>query len=66
MNGTKVDINYYLNDIMDGELLEEMFDWFKGNEMGDIEECYKAFVDDDLPKDDIQLVKLQFISNYIK
>jgi ATP-dependent DNA helicase RecQ len=66
MNGTKVDINYYLNDIMDGELLEEMFEWFKGNEMGDIEECYKAFVDDDLPKDDIRLVKLQFISNYIK
>lgn len=66
MNGTKVDINYYLNDIMDRELLDEMFDWFKGNEMGDIEECYKAFVDDDLPKDDIRLVKLQFISNYIK
>ncbi len=66
MNGTKVDINYYLNDIMDGELLDEMFEWFKGNEMGDIEECYKAFVDDDLPKDDIRLVKLQFISNYIK
>lgn len=65
LNGTKVNINYYLNEIMDSELLEEMFEFFQTNETGDIEECYNHFIDDDLPEDDIRLVKLQFISNNI-
>jgi ATP-dependent DNA helicase RecQ len=63
ISGTKIDINYFLDEIMDGELLEEMYEFFQNNETGDIEACYQAFIDDDLPEDDIRLVKLQFISN---
>lgn len=66
MSGTRLDINYYLNEILDYDLLEEMYDWFKNNETGDIEACFKHFVDDDLPLEDIRLVKIQFIGNYLK
>ncbi|MBP7478351.1 MAG: ATP-dependent DNA helicase RecQ, partial [Chitinophagales bacterium] len=62
-SGTKLDIKYYLEDILDPELLEEMLDFFKDNENGDIKECYDAFVDDDIPHEDIQLVRLQFMSD---
>jgi ATP-dependent DNA helicase RecQ len=66
MSGTRLDINYYLNEILDFDLLEEMYDWFKNNETGDIEACFKHFVEDDLPVEDIRLVKIQFIGNYLK
>ena len=38
-----------------------MMEFFQKNETGDIKECYENFIDDDLPEDDIRLVKLQFI-----
>lgn len=63
--GTKLNINYYLKDILDEELIVEMLDFFQTNETGDVRACYDAFVDDDLPEDDIRLVRLQFISNNI-
>jgi ATP-dependent DNA helicase RecQ len=65
LTGTKLNINYYLKEILDEELIVEMLDFFQTDETGDIQACYQAFADDDLPEDDIRLVKLQFISNNI-
>lgn len=63
LNGTKLNINYYLREILDDEVIQEMMEFFQTNETGDIKECYEHFIDDDLPEDDIRLVKLQFIAN---
>ena len=65
LTGTKLNIAYYLKEILDEELLLEMMDFFQEHETGDIDACYNAFVDDDLPEEDIRLVKIQFISNNI-
>lgn len=65
LNGTRLNIDYYLKEILDEEVISEMMDFFKSNETGDIKECYDYFIDDDLPEDDIRLVKLQFIGNNI-
>lgn len=65
LSGTKINIGYYLKEILDEELLVEMMDFFQAHETGDIKACYEAFVDDDLPEEDIRLVKLQFISTNI-
>ena len=62
-SGTKLDIKYYLEDILDLELLDEMLEFFKTNETGNIDECYNAFIDDDIPHEDIQLVRVQFMSD---
>jgi ATP-dependent DNA helicase RecQ len=61
LNGTKLNIRYYLKEILDDEVIDEMMEFFQKNETGDIKECYENFIDDDLPEDDIRLVKLQFI-----
>jgi ATP-dependent DNA helicase RecQ len=61
LNGTKLNIRYYLKEILDDEVIDEMMEFFQKNETGDIKECYENFLDDDLPEDDIRLVKLQFI-----
>lgn len=61
LNGTKLNIQYYLREILDDEVIEEMMAFFQTNETGDVQECYQHFIDDDLPEDDIRLVKLQFI-----
>lgn len=62
LNGTKLNIKYYLREILDDEVIDEMMEFFQHNETGDIKECYEHFIEDDLPEDDIRLVKLQFIS----
>ncbi len=61
LNGTKLNIRYYLKEILDDEVIDEMMEFFQKNETGNIKECYENFLDDDLPEDDIRLVKLQFI-----
>lgn len=61
LNGTKLNIKYYLKEILDDEVIDELMVFFQKNETGDIKECYEHFIDDDLPEDDIRLVKLQFI-----
>ncbi|MCU0328687.1 MAG: ATP-dependent DNA helicase [Chitinophagales bacterium] len=65
LSGTKIDVRYFLNEIMDEELIDEIYDFFAQNESGDIKECHKCFIDDDLPLEDIHLVKCQFISDHI-
>jgi ATP-dependent DNA helicase RecQ len=63
LNGTRLNIGYYLKEILDDEVINEMMDFFQTHETGDIQACYDHFIDDDLPEDDIRLVKLQFIGN---
>ncbi len=63
LTGTKVNIDYYLKEILDEELIVEMMEFFQGDETGDVKACFDHFIDDDLPEDDIRLVKLQFIGN---
>lgn len=65
LNGTRLNIHYYLREILDDEVIEEMLEFFQTNETGDIKACYDHFIDDDLPEDDIRLVKLQFIGNHM-
>jgi ATP-dependent DNA helicase RecQ len=63
LNGTRLNIGYYLKEILDDEVINEMMEFFQTHETGDIQACYDHFIEDDLPEDDIRLVKLQFIGN---
>ncbi|MFN5849251.1 MAG: RecQ family ATP-dependent DNA helicase, partial [Chitinophagales bacterium] len=43
LNGTKLNIRYYLKEILDDEVIDEMMEFFQKNETGDIKECYENF-----------------------
>jgi ATP-dependent DNA helicase RecQ len=60
--GTKLDLMYYLTELMDEEYLDEIFDFFRKQEDDNIENAVKHF-DGDFSIEELKLCRLQFISD---
>jgi len=61
-SGTKVNINYYLDDAVDEDIQEEIFDYFMQSDSDDVNVAYKKLKDEDIELREIQLVRLKFLS----
>lgn len=61
-SGTKVNIDYYLEDTMDETVVEEIYDYFMGVETDSPDEAYRALKDEEFTYDEIRLVRLKFLS----
>ncbi|MBT8195841.1 MAG: HRDC domain-containing protein, partial [Bacteroidia bacterium] len=61
-SGTKLDLNYYINDIVDEERQEEIFDYYREAETDSIEDCLAELGEEYYSKEDIQLVRIKFYS----
>jgi len=61
-SGTKLNIDYYLEDQMDDTVTQEIFDYFMEAETGDPEVAYRELKDDDVTMEEIQLVRVKFMS----
>ncbi len=59
--GTKIDIAYYIDELMDEEQQDEMMDFFRETEEDDIEAAIQEF-GDDFSEQDIRLARVRFIS----
>jgi ATP-dependent DNA helicase RecQ len=60
-SGTKVNIDYYINDILDEDNQEEIYEYFSEAETDSIEEAYKEF-DGDYTEEELKLVWIKFMS----
>ncbi len=60
--GTKIDIDYYMNDVFDEEQLEDMTEYFATSEDGDVETAIQE-LGGEYDEDDIRLVRIKFISD---
>lgn len=60
-SGTKLNINYYLNEILEEDLQEEIFDYFRSSETDDIQTAYEA-LDEEYTEEEIRMVRIRFIS----
>lgn len=61
-SGTKVDINYYLEDLMDDDQIDMIYDHFLESEDGSLDEAYAEFSDEGISMEEVQLVKVKFLS----
>lgn len=61
-SGTKVNINYYLQEVVDEDIQEEIRDYFMQAETDDVNVAYKKLRDEDIELREIQLVRLKFLS----
>ena len=61
-SGNKVNIDYFLEDIMDPDDIEDIYEYFRESDSGDLEEAYKEF-GSDYEEDEIRLVRIKFISD---
>ena len=60
-SGTKINIDYFLDEIMDEDHQEDIFEYFKETESDDIEEAINE-LGRDYPEAEIRLVRIKFIS----
>ena len=60
-SGTRVNINYYINDLLDPENQEEIYDYFSEAETDDVSEAYKEF-DGDYSEEELRLMRIKFMS----
>lgn len=59
--GTKLDINYYLEENMDEDDIDEIFDWFREEATSDsLEDAIKE-LGGDFDENDIRLVRIKFL-----
>jgi ATP-dependent DNA helicase RecQ len=63
-SGTKLNIKYYLDDMMDEEKRNEALEYFKESESDSVEEALKELGENDYSEEEIRLVRIQFISDY--
>jgi ATP-dependent DNA helicase RecQ len=61
-SGTKIDLNYVINDIMGKDEQEELFDFFRSTEFADIEEAVNEF-DSAYSEEEIRIARIKFISD---
>ncbi len=60
-SGTKINIDYYLEDIMDEEDIEEIVDYFKDSENDDMKSALEE-LGDVYSEDEIRMVRIKFMS----
>ncbi|MEN8228945.1 MAG: DNA helicase RecQ [Bacteroidota bacterium] len=61
-SGTKLNIDYYLNEIMDEEKLEEIFEYFREAETESIDEALSELGEEYFSEVEIRLVRIKFFS----
>ncbi len=60
-SGTRININYYIDDILDPENQEEIFEYFNEAETDDLKTAYSEF-DGDYTEEELRLMRIKFMS----
>ncbi len=60
-SGTKMNIDYYINDILDEDEQEEIYEYFSEAETDDLTEAYNEF-DGDYDEELLRLMRIKFMS----
>jgi len=60
-SGTRVNINYYINSLLDADNQEEIFDYFNGAETEDLITAYHEF-DGLYTEEELRLVRIRYMS----
>jgi ATP-dependent DNA helicase RecQ len=61
-SGTKLDIDYTLDDFVDDYDVEDIFEYFNESDSGDIDEAFDALQENDITLEQIQLVRIKYLS----
>jgi ATP-dependent DNA helicase RecQ len=61
-SGTKLNLDYYINQVLDEDHRDEIYQYFKEAETESIDEALKVLGEDDFSEEDIRLMRVKFIS----
>ena len=60
-SGTKINIDYFLHEIMDDEYIDDIFDYFKESESDSLEDAIEEF-GMEYSEEEIRLIRIKFLS----
>ena len=62
MSGTKLDINYYINEHIDDYHVEDIMEYFNDAETDSIEDAIAELGEDEYPEREIRLIRIKYLS----
>lgn len=63
-SGTRLNISYYLDEVMDPEKQEEVIEYFRDSETDSVDAALKELGADDYTEEEIRLMRLKFLSEF--
>ena len=63
-SGTKINIDYFLHEIMDDEHIDDIFDYFKESESDSLEDAIEEF-GMEYSEEEIRLIRIKFLSETV-
>lgn len=60
-SGTRISIDYFLNDVMDEDHIQDIYEYFKDSETDDLEDAIEE-LGGDYTEEEIRLVRIKFLS----
>jgi ATP-dependent DNA helicase RecQ len=61
-SGTKLNLSYFVDELIEEERQEEVFDYFQSAESDSIEDALKELGETDYSREEIQLMRIKFMS----
>lgn len=61
-SGTKLNIDYFLEEVMDEDKVDEIYDYFLTSTSDSINEALDEFDGEDISEEEIRLVRIKFLS----
>lgn len=61
-SGTKLNLDYYIDDILDEDHQQEVYDYFREAESESIQDALEELGEDEYSEDDIRLMRIKFLS----
>ncbi|MCR4620365.1 MAG: DNA helicase RecQ [Paludibacteraceae bacterium] len=61
-SGTRLDINYFLNEEMDEDHIEDIYEYFREAESPDVDDAIRELGPEGYPEEEIRLVRVKFLS----
>ncbi len=62
-SGTRLNIDYYIDDILDEDHQEEIFDYFREAKVDSVQEALDELGEDEYSEEDIRLMRVKFFSD---
>jgi ATP-dependent DNA helicase RecQ len=63
-SGTKLNLDYYIENIMDSDRQEEVFDYFMTAPSENIEDALNELGEDEYDEEDLRLLRIKFVSDH--
>jgi ATP-dependent DNA helicase RecQ len=61
-SGTKININYFLHEVMESDHIDEIFDYFNSAETDKIDAALRELGEDEFSEIEVRLVRIKFLS----